>query len=665
LKDRTIAISVILIAFLAVSALPFALAQSGPKTSDLQIHIYLDPDTCNNDLDIGILDMNDWPLAKEWIDQWALQPESIQLRDYVEMGMMEIDIYHQQWPTGYPTGWYTGSEQQNKSILFRKAIACLTDRDTIVKDVLKGYGYRLDVPLAPFQGEYADIEAYRAEGLIYDYNVTRAEELLDAAGFVDTEPDGIRNDPYTGNNMAPLKFYIRMDDPNRRRAGEMLTDALQSVGVPVNGIITEKTVCYKNVMVLYDYHIYTGGWSLSTVPDQYFDFYSSYTYWAPVGWSVNYPGYMDHDYDALATEVKYPATVDDAKAAAIACGRKFLEACVVVPLYSSAAVKAYKTGWTGVINNGGFGIDNVFTFLNMYKGDDSVIDWGFKSHLEQLNMISSEWLWDHNALGLIYDSLLSSNPWSLAPIAEGMAESFTITPWDATGYGGDADASNVTFNLRTNLKWHNDSAPVTVDDVWFSFNYTKWMGPGIAWSYISLEAMVEQELRILNSTAVSVPFLYKNAWAAQTAGGIPIVRQSIWQNVTQAECRNYDPAVDDENANGVVDIYEDGCGPFEFVEWVAYNYLTLKADTDFYLTQTYVENLLKDLFHYGAGDVDENGVVAIRDLGYMQRALGTTSGDPAGDDWEQYNSNCDLDSDGDVDALDLAVSTTNYGKTKG
>jgi ABC-type transport system substrate-binding protein len=223
-----------------MSAIPMALAQSGPKTPDMQIHIYLDPDAQNNDLDIGVLDINDWPLAKEWIDKWALEPENVQLRDYVELGMMEMDIYHQRWPTGYdPAGFYDASWKHNQSIMVRKAIACLTDRDTIVKDVLKGYGYRLDLPMAPFQGEYTDIEAYRAEGLIYDYNVTRAEEFLDAAGFT-MLGSGIRQDPYTpGVEMEPLKFYIRMDDPNRRRAGEMLTEALQSVGVPVDGIITE------------------------------------------------------------------------------------------------------------------------------------------------------------------------------------------------------------------------------------------------------------------------------------------------------------------------------------------------------------------------------------------------------------------------------------------
>ncbi len=72
------------------------------------------------------------------------------------------------------------------------------------------------------------------------------------------------------------------------------------------------------------------------------------------------------------------------------------------------------------------------------------------------------------------------------------------------------------------------------------------------------------------------------------------------------------------------------------------------------------------MFHFGAGDVDESGAVGIRDLGFMQRALGTsTPADPTGDEWDQYNPDCDMDSDSDVDGLDLAVTTTNYGKTKG
>ena len=68
-----------------------------------------------------------------------------------------------------------------------------------------------------------------------------------------------------------------------------------------------------------------------------------------------------------------------------------------------------------------------------------------------------------------------------------------------------------------------------------------------------------------------------------------------------------------------------------------------------------------ELFNFG-GDVDGNGAVNIKDLGFMARSLGTNTVDIHGRDWEQYNVECDFDMDGDVDVFDLAVVAINYGK---
>jgi hypothetical protein len=65
-----------------------------------------------------------------------------------------------------------------------------------------------------------------------------------------------------------------------------------------------------------------------------------------------------------------------------------------------------------------------------------------------------------------------------------------------------------------------------------------------------------------------------------------------------------------------------------------------------------------------AGDVSEDGVVNILDLSYMARSLGASPANP-GTGWGQYNPYCDLDLDNDVDVVDLATVTSNYGRTKG
>jgi ABC-type transport system substrate-binding protein len=525
-----------------------------------------------------------------------------------------------------------------------------------------------------------DMPLYKSLGLILDYNVSRAEEFLDAAGFT-VGLDGWRIDPYTGVKMDPLKYYIRMDDPNRMRAGQMHVEALQAAGIPVNAIITERTVCYKNVMVLYDYHLYTGGWSLSTTPDQYHDLYSSYTYYGPsVGWSNNYPGFCNHEFDDWAKKVKYPATIPEAQEAAKKCGEIFLNMSAIAPMWSSAAVKAYKTGWLGVVNNAFFGIDNGYSFLNMHKTGDNVIDWGFKSDIETLNIVTSEWLWDINVLGQIYDGMIGTNPFNAAPTEWFLATACAVTSWSAPG--GDPDATVLTWTVNTNALWHNGQN-LTRDDVKFSIEFNKKCGAGVSWNYPLVSDVYDVALGP-GAKQVTVRMKHKSAWAFQWIGGLPIIKKSIWELNIDSEgkdwtdpdwdtmcVRKYDPVKQDLDGIGGFDIFQDGTGPWKFNSYVMGNYVLLDANTNFYRTQDDISGRLKTMFHYGAGDADESGSIGVVDMGMLQFAFGT-SGDPNSlpdmtppYTYGVYNSACDLNKDGTVDIDDMGVAGMNYGGTMG
>jgi len=668
MKKITFAVSVILVAFMTFElvASAFAAAQS----ATMQIHIYFHPDIQNAALELGTIDINDWPLTKDWIDKWALLPDDINLRDYTELGMMEVDINHQMWPTGDSgSKFYSASRPESvKAVEFRKAVACLLDRDAIVRDVLKGYGFRMDLPMPPFQSAYMDMKNYTDSQVLYNYNVTRAAKILDDALFTVNPTTQIRRDPIRGGDLQPLIFYIRQDDPNRRKAGEMLTAELLAAKIPVNAIITEKTVCYKNAMVLYNYHLYTGGWSLSVIPDQYHDLYSSFTYYGPsIGWSQNYPGFCNAEFDSWALKVKYPDTKENAVIAAKTAGYLFLKYCAIVPMYCSKAVKAYVTGWDGVVNNAGFGIDNYWTFLNMKKTGDDQIDWGFKSDIEQLNQVSSEWLWDQNVLGLIYESMIGNNPFNLEPSEFFLATGGIVGTWDASGVGGETSATFVNWTLRNDVNWHNVTGNprklFTAYDVNFSFYYQKACGPGIAWNYPSLSSFAKCE--VYDNTHIAVFYKKKSAWAYQWSGGLPMINPDTWSHVPAGMATKiYDPGNADANGNGVTDIMEDGTGAWMFVSYSLGNYVYLDADPNYYLSAEFVSTRLAEMFWNGAGDVSKDGVVSILDLSYMARSLGAPPSNP-GTGWGQYNEDCDLDSNGEVMLADLTVVTSNYGKTMG
>ena len=63
------------------------------------------------------------------------------------------------------------------------------------------------------------------------------------------------------------------------------------------------------------------------------------------------------------------------------------------------------------------------------------------------------------------------------------------------------------------------------------------------------------------------------------------------------------------------------------------------------------------------GDIDGDRDVDILDLNLIARALGTNPAWPHGTEWDQWNEDCDINSDLKVDIFDLTIAGQNYGKT--
>jgi ABC-type transport system substrate-binding protein len=687
MNNKAFVIVVILATFMAFGLVTMAFAANGPKAANLEIEIYNNPDVEYAALQAGTIDIVDWPLTKAWVDSWALMPLTITMDSYVALDMDVMDVNNQAWPTGDPTNqFYTpSSPQANKSVAFRQAVACLTDRDSYVRDILKGYGFRMDTPMPPAQSAYTDMLNYSTYGftftdgqsIIYNYNTTRANALLNWAGFTMDTGTGIRIDPMTGNDMKPITFYIRQDDPLRLQAGQMLTTQLRNIGIPVSSIVTERSVCYKNVMILYNYNLYTGGWFLSVIPNQYHDLYSSDTYYGPnVGWATNYPGFCNHAFDDWAAKLQNPATLDDAIFAAKNCGFLFLQYCGDIPIWCSNAVKAYRTGATGVINNAAGGVDNYYTFLNGNVTGDNRWDYGFKSDVEVFNMITAQWLWDANVLGLQYEGLMGVNPFNLVETEYWIANYSAIGTW----MNGIKPATYINYTIRPDVHWHNDTVlgrVVTCEDINFSFTFTKACGSAVAWGYQSVATfnrtvIYDALTGYPGSNNITVFYNKMSAWAYLWAGGVPILNPDnwgpLWADTANfpTNVRNYDPRTADTNGDGIKDLLQDGTGAWIFNSYQPLNYIFLTANPYYYLSQDYIAGRLADMFWSGAGDVNKDGIVNTQDLGLMARALFTNSTSyPIGTNWGEYNSNCDFFGYGNVTIDDLAIVTTNYGKTAG
>jgi len=709
-----------------------------PQTSKLQINIYNDPTTESWALDKGDIDINDWPVSKDFIDAWSPSSSAVALQTYYEIGKMEFDIYNWRWPTGVPriinpaTSYNASSpgfdQQAVQAWAFRRALAYLTNKPRYITNYLKGYGYAMEtmVPMPASAGwtDYASLTNASATdvmhlpngdvtvtGYIYTYNPTKAAELLDAANFTKLggESNLIRNDPLNpGHDLASLKFYIRIDDPNRRQAGEDLAAEMTAQGIPVNKIITERSVCFYQVMVLHDYSIYTGGWSLTSNIDYIYDLYNSKM--SGYAYDNNYYWFRNTEFDYWSAKVKFAPDIDSLKFAAIQA--QWLEAkyIPVIELWAAKGVKAYRKGWEGVVNMDGFGTDNIWSFMRMVwidgagtsrTGPDDTIVYGFKSDISALHIISSEWLWDWSALGLMYDSLVGGNPYNLADRVPGnaLASGWTISQWTRSGL----PCTKITYTLRTDAKFH-DGSPVTPDDVRFSLMFTEACGSGVAWNYA---AAMNIDHIDLSGNDIIVYFNVLSVFALDW-GSLPIINAKLWRQVASKQSwglhesgsdtgytltidhpelvRNYHQWTDDvynagggSGGDGIIDLKQDLAGPWVFVSYTVGETIVLQRFSDYYLNHAYVERFINSAFHY-VGDVNyPSGYGAIQtpvwytadtkidltDLTLIGKSSGTNNGMAWGPGWNQYNPDTDLDKNNVVNVLDLFTAGKSFGKTAG
>ncbi len=112
---------------------------------------------------------------------------------------------------------------------FRRALREAVDNQTIVDKVLLGYGESADSPVQPDAvpaGVHWDPPADQA----LTFNLEKAKADLAAAGYVDTNGNGIVNDPKTGEDVV-FHYYTRTSDENTAKTAPFIKSWFNEIGV--------------------------------------------------------------------------------------------------------------------------------------------------------------------------------------------------------------------------------------------------------------------------------------------------------------------------------------------------------------------------------------------------------------------------------------------------
>jgi peptide/nickel transport system substrate-binding protein len=164
--------------------------------------------------------------------------------------------YYAYSPTS-PQYLYIGLNLTNpklKELKVRQALAHAIDKKQIISTLLFGLATPTESMVQP------DKKYYNKDLKKFDFNIELSSKLLDEAGWIDSDGDGIRDKVINGKKI-PLELTYKYNSGNdtRKNIGLIYKENLKKVGVELNIVAKEWTVFLEDTKK-HDFEIYCGAW---------------------------------------------------------------------------------------------------------------------------------------------------------------------------------------------------------------------------------------------------------------------------------------------------------------------------------------------------------------------------------------------------------------------
>lgn len=271
----------------------------------------------------------------------------------------EIDILK---ADGYaPTMLYFNCEREPfNNAKFRQAISLGIDMDTIIQQVALGHATKGTPNFIREDLEEAE------KGLSYEYNVDKANQILDEIGYHQKNSEGIRLDA----NGSPLQFSLLTysDSTNRVRAAELISAQLKEIGIDVEVTSMESTAVDDKVWPEFDvskgrdFDMTMWGWSAPVMLNG-----GSLAALCSSDYAIgndNIGGYKNDAFDQLVSNYQSATTIEEANEASKEMQKFIANEYPFITLYYDDNLYACNTsmydGW--VASKSGSTL-NVFSFL--------------------------------------------------------------------------------------------------------------------------------------------------------------------------------------------------------------------------------------------------------------------------------------------------------------
>lgn len=255
-------------------------------------------------------------------------------------------IFNQLAPENCPTdagGVCTGHPAlQDRQV--RLALAHATDKQKLIDVILLGLGDP-GLTLIPIGlGRW-----YNNTLTSYEFNVDKAKQILDDAGYADTDGDGVREMP-DGANPLIFRMSWPSDSTTAPRMAELLSEMWLQVGVKTELQAQDPDALTAVCCPAFDFDVILWGWGSDPDPNLLLGVMT--TDQIPTGSSET--GYSNPEYDALFAEQS--VELDSARRQELVWQMQQIvheDVVYVIPFYAQE-VQAYRTDtFTGWITDAG------------------------------------------------------------------------------------------------------------------------------------------------------------------------------------------------------------------------------------------------------------------------------------------------------------------------
>ena len=142
---------------------------------------------------------------------------------------------------------------------FRKAVSHAVDKDAIIREVQHGLGYPQWAFVSPAAGDFHNPNVQR-----YEYDIAKANAILDGLGWVDRNGDGIRED-YAGNNIS-FTMATNAGNDLRLQVLEIIQAGLTRIGIQADIEVIEFGTIVEQLTSTYDWEAILIGFGSSSEP---------------------------------------------------------------------------------------------------------------------------------------------------------------------------------------------------------------------------------------------------------------------------------------------------------------------------------------------------------------------------------------------------------------